>query len=159
MVIFPGELTAHTARGRMCAKLPTAAPVWANLPGDLPGGICPLRQTAIRGRRKSWATMPLRQTLPRFRYGGFARMTGKNRHRGGHCAGGIPAASQLRFPPVHLPVLAGKRRSSRPNKEEPTILRSRHGHFREYDPSRTKNPHEKPAVALAESPWILFRGS
>ena len=57
---------------------------------------------------------------------------------------GISAATQSRFPTADLPVQANRKCRSRTSYEESTLLRSRHGHFRENVPERTKHLHDAP---------------
>ena len=63
---------------RCCRNAPSAQCLLRSVP----------RRTAIRGRRNSWATMPLRQSRLCFRYAGFVFSKGKNEHRRRDCAAG-----------------------------------------------------------------------
>ena len=80
---FPAESTGHTERRRTCAKLLNAAPFCANLsPGNLRGGIFPLRRNGGQGRGNRWASMLLQQSRLCFRPAGVDLPSGAETDHG-----------------------------------------------------------------------------
>ena len=83
LVLFPAESTGHTERRRTCAKLLNAAPFCANRsPGNLRGGIFPLRRNGGQGRGNRWASMLLQQSRLCFRPAGVDLPSGAETDHG-----------------------------------------------------------------------------